>query len=54
MGVLPEGFNTLEAALYLAEKLHLSLPLAKGLYDVANGRIEAKGFINAFIKDFVE
>lgn len=53
-GVLPEGFNALEAVLYLAEKLHLSLPLAKGLYDVASGRIEAKRFINAFIKDFVE
>jgi len=30
MGVLPEGYNTLQAALYLAEKQHVSLPLAIG------------------------
>lgn len=54
MGVLPEGYNTLQAVLYIAEKLHISIPLAKGLWDVINGRIEAEHFIYSFIKDFVE
>ncbi len=54
MGVLPEGFTTLEAVLYLAEKMHVSLPLAKGLWDVIQGRYDAEAFIASFIKDFVE
>jgi glycerol-3-phosphate dehydrogenase (NAD(P)+) len=54
MGVLPEGFNTLQIALYIAEKLHISIPLAKGLWDVIHGRYQADKFIKAFIKDFVE
>jgi len=54
MGVLPEGYNTLQSVLYIAEKLHVSLPLAKGLWDVINGRYQADRFIYSFIKDFVE
>jgi glycerol-3-phosphate dehydrogenase (NAD(P)+) len=54
MGVLPEGYNTLQAILYLAEKQHVALPLAKGLWDVINGRYSAERFIGSFIKDFVE
>lgn len=54
MGVLPEGYNTLQAVLYLAEKQHVSLPLAKGLWDVINDRYPAERFIQLFIKDFVE
>lgn len=54
MGVLPEGYNTLQVALYIAEKLHVSIPLARGLWDVLHGRYEADKFISAFIKDFVE
>lgn len=54
MGVLPEGFNTLEVTLYVAEKLHLSMPLARGLLDVVSGRDDPKAFITSFIKDFVE
>lgn len=54
MGVLPEGFNTLQIVLYIAEKMHISLPLAKGLWDVIHGRYQADKFIKAFIKDFVE
>ena len=54
MGVLPEGFNTLQVVLYIAEKLHVSMPLAKGLWDVINGRYEGDKFIRSFIKDFVE
>jgi glycerol-3-phosphate dehydrogenase (NAD(P)+) len=54
MGVLPEGFNTLRIVLYIAEKLHVSIPLAKGLWDVLHGRYEADKFITSFIRDFVE
>jgi glycerol-3-phosphate dehydrogenase (NAD(P)+) len=54
MGVLPEGYNTLQNILYIAEKRRISVPLAKGLWDVIHGRYEAERFIRAFIKDFVE
>ncbi len=54
MGVLPEGYNALKVALYLAEKLHVSLPVAAGLWDIINGRYEVDRFITAFIKGFVE
>jgi glycerol-3-phosphate dehydrogenase (NAD(P)+) len=54
MGVLPEGYKTLKMALNIAEKLHVSLPLARGLWDVIHGRFEAEAFIFAFIRDFVE
>lgn len=54
MGVLPEGFNTLTSILYIAEKMHVSMPLARGLLDVINGRRGAEAFIMSFIKDFVE
>lgn len=54
MGVLPEGYNTLEVILYIAEKLHVSIPLAHGLWDVINGRQTADSFISSFIRDFVE
>jgi glycerol-3-phosphate dehydrogenase (NAD(P)+) len=53
MGVVPEGYNTLRSMLYLAEKLHISLPLAKGLWEVAHGRISPGNFINYFIRDFI-
>lgn len=54
MGVLPEGFNTLQIILNIAEKMHISIPLAKGLWDVIHGRYQPDKFIQAFIKDFVE
>ncbi len=54
MGVLPEGFNALKVVLYVAEKLHVSLPLATGIWDIINGRYEVDRFITAFIKGFVE
>ena len=54
MGVLPEGYNTIQTILMIAEKLHVPAPLAKGLWDVINGRYSAERFIYAFIKDFVE
>ena len=54
MGVLPEGYSTLRSTLYVAEKLHVSVPLAKGLWDVIDGRQTADRFITSFIHDFVE
>ena len=54
MGVLPEGYNTLKIVLYVAEKLHVSIPLAKGLWNVIHGRYDAESFIFSFIRDFVE
>jgi glycerol-3-phosphate dehydrogenase (NAD(P)+) len=54
MGLFPEGYNTLKVILYIAEKLHIAMPLAKGLWDVVHNRYAAEKFITAFIKDFVE
>jgi glycerol-3-phosphate dehydrogenase (NAD(P)+) len=54
MGVLPEGYNTLITTLYIAEKMHIAMPLAKGLMDVIQGRYTPDSFISYFIKGFVE
>jgi glycerol-3-phosphate dehydrogenase (NAD(P)+) len=54
MGVMPEGYNTLRSMLYIAEKMHVAMPLAKGLWDVINGRYSADKFIQSFMRDFVE
>jgi glycerol-3-phosphate dehydrogenase len=54
MGVLPEGYNTIRIMLNIAEKMHVSMPLARALWDVINGRLDAEHFIFAFIRDFVE
>jgi glycerol-3-phosphate dehydrogenase (NAD(P)+) len=54
MGVAPEGYNTLKSMLYLAEKLHVAMPLAKGLWDVIHGKYTAEKFITSFIRDFVD
>jgi hypothetical protein len=54
MGVLPEGYNTIQAILLIAEKLHVPAPLAKGLWDVINARYSAERFISSFIRDFVD
>ena len=54
MGVLPEGYNTIQTILLIAEKMHVPAPLAKGLWDVINARYSAERFIAAFIRDFVD
>lgn len=54
MGVVPEGYNTMRLILSLAEKLHVSLPLAKGLWDVIHGASSTEKFIYSFAKDFVD
>jgi hypothetical protein len=40
--------------LNIAEKMHVSMPLARALWDVINSRLDAERFIFAFIRDFVE
>ena len=54
MGVLPEGFNTLKTVLYIAEKMHIAMPLAKSLMDVIQGRYTPDRFMNYLIKGFFE
>jgi glycerol-3-phosphate dehydrogenase (NAD(P)+) len=54
MGVLPEGYNTIQTILLIAEKMHVPAPLAKGLWDVINSRASAERFISSFIRDFVD
>jgi glycerol-3-phosphate dehydrogenase (NAD(P)+) len=54
MGVIPEGYNTLRTVLYFAEKMHLTIPIGKGLWDVMHGRKTAHQFIYSFIRDFVD
>jgi glycerol-3-phosphate dehydrogenase (NAD(P)+) len=54
MGVLPEGYNTMKYILSLAEKLHVPLLLAKGLWDVIHGRYDTDRFIYSFAQDFVD
>lgn len=54
MGVLPEGYNTIQTILLIAEKMHVPAPLAKGLWDVMNERYSADRFISSFIRDFVD
>lgn len=40
--------------LYIVEKMHVAMPVAKGLWDVINGCYSADKFIQSFIRDFVE
>lgn len=54
MGVIPEGYNTLRTVLYMAEKQHVSIPMAKGIWDVMHGRSTATKFIYSFIRAFVD
>ncbi len=54
MGVLPEGYTTLQAVLYLSEKNHVAMPLVKALWDVINGKLHAQKFAYSCIRDFIE
>jgi glycerol-3-phosphate dehydrogenase (NAD(P)+) len=54
MGVLPEGYTTLQAVLYIAEKNHVAMPLAKALWDAIGGRLKIEKFVYSFIRDFIE
>lgn len=52
-GLLPEGYQTLRLVLLLAEKIHVPVPLALGIWQVLNGNITAERFIDAFVRDFI-
>lgn len=45
MGVLPEGYNTLKIILGIAEKKGVIMPLAAGMLDVINGKLDINEFI---------
>jgi glycerol-3-phosphate dehydrogenase (NAD(P)+) len=53
MGVLPEGYNSLRFVLALAEKLQISLALARGLWEVIHGQIDMDRFITSAVHDFM-
>ncbi len=53
-GVLPEGYHTLQTVLLLAEKIHLPVPLALGLWNVIQGKYSAEAFMDAFVCDFID
>lgn len=48
MGVLPEGYHTLTAALALAQKQRVALPLAQLLHEVIHGDFVAQRFYDRF------
>ena len=52
-GLLPEGYQTLRTVLLLAEKIHVPVPLALGIWHVLTGRTTAARFIEAFVRDFI-
>jgi glycerol-3-phosphate dehydrogenase (NAD(P)+) len=52
MGVLPEGYNTLQTMLLLTEKMHLHLPLANNLWSLVNGLVSADHFLRALVHNF--
>lgn len=45
MGVLPEGYRTINMALYIAEKMHVPVPLARGLWDVMHGEMSPEDYV---------
>lgn len=54
MKTLPEGYNTLQNILNISEKYHISLPLAKSIWEIINQKYPIEKFISLFIKDFIE
>ena len=48
MGVLPEGLKALRIALYLGEKYHIPMPVAKGLSNVVAGELKAATLVDNF------
>jgi len=53
MGMVPEGYHTMQFALSLAEKLHVPMPLARGLWDVLRGKRSTEAFLFSCARDFV-
>ena len=54
MKTLPEGYNTLKIILNISEKHHVSLPLAKSIWEIINQKYTVDKFVSLFIKDFIE
>jgi glycerol-3-phosphate dehydrogenase (NAD(P)+) len=52
MGVLPEGYNTLQTLLFLAEKMNTHVPLASELWALVNGRTSPAQFLRALVNNF--
>ncbi len=50
MGVLPEGIKTLRVAVYLSEKYHIPMPVARGILNVVEGRMNAAVLVRNFMK----
>ncbi len=50
MGVLPEGIRTLRIAVYLAEKYHTPMPVARGVLGVMEGEFSAECLVRNFMK----
>ncbi|NOK58510.1 MAG: Glycerol-3-phosphate dehydrogenase [NAD(P)+] [Chloroflexi bacterium AL-W] len=54
MGVLPEGYTTLQSIRAVAEKRRISIPLATGLWQVIQGTLSTETFVQGLIKGFIE
>lgn len=54
MGVLPEGYTTLQSIRSVAEKRRISIPLANGLWQVIHGTLSTDTFVQGLIKGFIE
>jgi len=50
MGVLPEGVKTLKVAVYLAEKYHIHMPVARGILNVIEGKMEPLSLVKNFMQ----
>jgi glycerol-3-phosphate dehydrogenase (NAD(P)+) len=53
MGILPEGYNTLEAFLNIAKRKGFRMPLAQALWDVIHCRIDTDTFVHTIIKGLI-
>jgi glycerol-3-phosphate dehydrogenase (NAD(P)+) len=52
MKTIPEGYSTLRNILYIAEKLHVAMPIAQSIWLVINGKMDAQDFIINITRNF--
>ncbi len=50
LGVLPEGVKTLRIAVYLSEKYHTPMPVARGILGVIEGSVSSSFLVKNFMK----
>ncbi len=50
MGVLPEGYRTIQQVLFMAEKMHVSIPMVRGLWAVMEGKMSPGAYIDAIVR----